>query len=256
MNKSGEKKKQGFLQSLGGRLARLFGKGDVQKPETMTTDVPSQELSPSDEAASVQESLPQKPLKQELPAQESLSHSPSKQEPSAQAASKPEPSIQALSKQEPSVQETLTHERTATKEENPQETTSHVPRHRSGHRSGRRGKGELQLADLPADEVGPTVRRFVEEHIADEQLSVETMAMHLNVSRTGLYQVVHGQFGMTPANFIQDIRLKAARELLLAGMTVREVAMRCGFADPKYFSKVFRKYYGQLPTTFIAQNTK
>lgn len=119
----------------------------------------------------------------------------------------------------------------------------------------KKGKAEAttSIYELPSDKVGPAIREFVLAHLSDESLSVETMAAQLKVSRTNLYTIVHREFSVTPADYILDLRLKKAEALLKEGLKVREVAMKCGFADPKYFSKVFKKYYGILPSTFSAK---
>lgn len=113
-------------------------------------------------------------------------------------------------------------------------------------------KRRLHISDLSRNEAEMLLSSYVQEHISDEQLSVDTMAAQLKVSRTGLYQLVHEIYGVTPANFIMDLRLKYASDLLMKGKKVREVSSKCGFSDPKYFSKVFKKYYGVLPSNYCA----
>ena len=115
---------------------------------------------------------------------------------------------------------------------------------------GEKAEEPASIYELPSDMVGPAIREFVLAHLSDESLSVEAMAAQLKVSRTNLYTIVHREFGVTPADYILDLRLKNAEALLKEGLKVRDVAMKCGFADPKYFSKVFKKYYGILPSTF------
>lgn len=109
----------------------------------------------------------------------------------------------------------------------------------------------LYIADLTPEEAQELLENFVAEHISDEMLSVETMAAQLKVSRTGLYQLVHDHFAMTPGNYIINRRLTHACKLLAEGRKVREVSMKCGFSDPKYFSKVFKKAYGVLPSGYV-----
>ncbi len=108
----------------------------------------------------------------------------------------------------------------------------------------------VPIISLPDEAVGPAIYDFVMEHISDSNLSVDMMASQLKSSRTGLYALVHREFGVTPGNFILDLRLKYAESLLKKGVKVREVSAKCGFSDPKYFSKVFKKYYGILPSSF------
>jgi len=113
-------------------------------------------------------------------------------------------------------------------------------------------KKRLHISDLTREEAVQLLSTFVQEHMSDELLSVETMAAQLKVSRTGLYQLVHEIFGKTPANYIMDCRLQYACKLLAEGRKVREVSMKCGFSDPKYFSKVFKKAFNVLPSNFVA----
>lgn len=106
------------------------------------------------------------------------------------------------------------------------------------------------IYELPYDEMGPAIYDFVLAHLADEKLNVDLMASQLKVSRTNLYTLVRREFGVTPGSLILDLRLKNAEVLLKEGLKVREVALKCGFIDPKYFSKVFKKYYGVLPSNY------
>lgn len=115
--------------------------------------------------------------------------------------------------------------------------------------AGQKKDKPVPITSLPDEEVGAALRDYVVEHISDERLSVETMAEGLGTSRTGLYSLVHREFDMTPAHFILDLRLKHAVALLERGLKVREVAVMCGFADPKYFGKVMKRRYGILPSS-------
>ena len=108
------------------------------------------------------------------------------------------------------------------------------------------------IYELPSEEIGSAIYDYVLAHLSDENLNVDLMATQLKVSRTNLYTLVHREFGVTPANLILNLRLNYAAALLKEGLKVREVAMKCGFIDPKYFSKVFKKYYGILPSNYGA----
>lgn len=98
--------------------------------------------------------------------------------------------------------------------------------------------------------------KYVTEHIADTDLSVESMAEQLHVSRSGLYNIVESELGITPGDYILELRIKQAHSLLEQGMKVKLVAEKCGFADPKYFSKVYRKYYGIMPSQYLRERKK
>lgn len=100
------------------------------------------------------------------------------------------------------------------------------------------------------------LRKYVIAHIADTDLNVTTMAKAMNVGRTTLFTMVHEAFGMTPGNYINERRLEYAIQLLKIGTKASVVARRCGFADPKYFGKVFKKRFGILPSKVTTQNNQ
>lgn len=74
------------------------------------------------------------------------------------------------------------------------------------------------------------------------------------------YDYLRKQFqeklGMSPLKYMTNLRMKKACSMLSAvghqkDITVAEVARSCGFDDPLYFSRVFKKYRGQSPSEFI-----
>ena len=58
--------------------------------------------------------------------------------------------------------------------------------------------------------------------------------------------------GITPAHYLQILRLKKASSLLKSGLyTISEVAIKCGFNDSNYFTRCFKKYYNYTPSFFL-----
>lgn len=92
----------------------------------------------------------------------------------------------------------------------------------------------------------------VERHLADTGYSVERFAGDMCMSRMNLYRKIQAQTGLTPSEFVRDIRLKKAARLLLNGpqMPVAEVAGRVGFSSAGYFSRCFKDKFGLLPTEY------
>ena len=52
----------------------------------------------------------------------------------------------------------------------------------------------------------------------------------------------------TPANFIKNIQMDVALQFLKNGASVSESAFGVGFSEPAYFTKVFKKHFGFLPS--------
>lgn len=94
------------------------------------------------------------------------------------------------------------------------------------------------------------VEKFIIDHLSDFDLNVDTIAKEMYMSRSTLYVTMKREFGCTPNNFILTTRLNAARRMLLANksLNVSEIAYRCGFSDPKYFSRCFKKTMGVPPS--------
>lgn len=92
---------------------------------------------------------------------------------------------------------------------------------------------------------------LIEANLSNTEFSVEILAENLNVSRVGLYKKIFGLTGMSPSEFIRDIRLKRAAKMLEdTGLTVAEVAYSVGYNNPKAFSKFFKEKWGHNPTDF------
>ncbi|KFF03447.1 two-component regulator propeller domain-containing protein [Flavobacterium reichenbachii] len=93
--------------------------------------------------------------------------------------------------------------------------------------------------------------KIVEENISNEHFDIPFFCSELGVSRTMLFLKVKAWTNYTPNEFIHEIRLKRAAQLLEQNkLTVSEISYKVGFNNPKYFSKCFQKKYGETPSQF------
>jgi signal transduction histidine kinase/DNA-binding response OmpR family regulator/ligand-binding sensor domain-containing protein len=88
---------------------------------------------------------------------------------------------------------------------------------------------------------------FIQNNYSNE-FSIEELAEQLCVSRTVFYNKVKGLTGMSPVEFVRQIKLKIAAQLLDKGYNVSEVSFKIGFNDVKYFSKQFKNLFGYPPS--------
>lgn len=95
------------------------------------------------------------------------------------------------------------------------------------------------------------VLKLLEENISNSDFNVNQFAFEIGMSTPVFYRKIKALTGLTVNNFIKSIRLKRAAQLLeqKAG-TIYEIAYMVGFNDPKYFSKEFRKQFGQAPSGY------
>jgi AraC-like DNA-binding protein len=91
---------------------------------------------------------------------------------------------------------------------------------------------------------------FCREHLA-EDIGVSDMARAAGYSRYHFTRLFKQAHGLSPNDFLIDLRVSTAARLLRdPRATVKAVAKSCGFADPAYFCKVFRKSIGVSPGVF------
>lgn len=100
------------------------------------------------------------------------------------------------------------------------------------------------------DRVIDSLLNYMHMHYA-ERLNVGMLAKQTGYSESRLSHLFTAATGRSPIRYLNDIRLKASREMLIAtDLSVGEIASACGFDDPLYYSRRFRKRYGISPTEF------
>ena len=83
-------------------------------------------------------------------------------------------------------------------------------------------------------------------------ISLEDLSTLAGVNKTTLISIFKEVYGTTPIRYINRIRLRKAKELLVnTDTSVSEIADLVGFSDYKYFIKVFKKYVGCSPVKFM-----
>lgn len=110
------------------------------------------------------------------------------------------------------------------------------------------------LASAPGgrtgDPLGERIRNYCLEHL-DREVGAEEMARHFHYSRSYFCRIFRELTGYGTSAYMRDLRLRLALQLLqTSGLSVKEIAARCGFAGENYFCRVFRKVYGKSPGAF------
>lgn len=90
--------------------------------------------------------------------------------------------------------------------------------------------------------------KIFEAEIGNPDLSVETLAERLHMSRVQLYRKIKALTDRSPAEVMKIIRLEKAREMLLkTDYTIMEIGYKVGFSSPSYFTKCYREHFGETP---------
>lgn len=113
----------------------------------------------------------------------------------------------------------------------------------------------LELRDKSASnrygDVVDEVMEYIEKNYADEELSLNLLASHVNFSPNHLSMVFSQQTGQTLIKYVTDYRMNKAKELLrCTNKKSSVVSMEVGYKDPHYFSYLFKKTQGMTPTQY------
>lgn len=94
------------------------------------------------------------------------------------------------------------------------------------------------------------IRQYLMVNYA-RQISLDELAAHFFLSPNYLCAAFKKENGCSPMKFLNDIRLKKARALLLgSSMKVSTVASAVGFLNTSYFCQRFRDAYGETPENY------
>lgn len=98
---------------------------------------------------------------------------------------------------------------------------------------------------------------IIDQHLDDSDFGLEQILAEIGMSKSTLYRQLKTETDMTPSDFIRNIRMKRACEMLLERkMTVSEVAYATGFSTPKYFTRCFKDMFGKTPTDYVRSYQK
>ena len=105
----------------------------------------------------------------------------------------------------------------------------------------------LQLNDPMSEKI----MKYVLDNISSPDLKIDDIASAIGMSRSVLYTKIKQTVGMTPIDFVRHIRIMKAAEMLQnTNDSLTAIAYNVGFSDPKYFSKVFKKETGIIPSEY------
>lgn len=103
------------------------------------------------------------------------------------------------------------------------------------------------------------VRTYIEENMGNSDANIDDMAAAAATSRSTLNRRLNSIIGITAAQLLIDARMRHAVHLITTErnngntINVTDIAFKCGYTDPKYFSRCFKQKYGAAPTEYLPQ---
>jgi signal transduction histidine kinase/DNA-binding response OmpR family regulator len=116
-----------------------------------------------------------------------------------------------------------------------------------------RQKAEILLSpvelNLQEEGLASKAAGFVQQHVKDPTLSIDLVADHFGISRRTFYRIIEVETGMTPAEFIREVRLQLAHNLALnkSVWTLDTLAAEVGYSSGRNFKKLYQDRFGAAP---------
>jgi len=94
---------------------------------------------------------------------------------------------------------------------------------------------------------------LIMNNIEDSQFNVAQLASLMQMSKRSLHYKIKSLLGFTPSKYINEIRLLIAEQQLRnkSYMIIAEVCYSVGFQKPTYFSQLFKKRFGKVPSAYL-----
>jgi transcriptional regulator GlxA family with amidase domain len=118
-------------------------------------------------------------------------------------------------------------------------------------RPGGQSQFSAQLRARPAARPNiAELQRWLPDHLADD-LAVDVLAAHVGMSARNFARVFRSETGTTPAAYVEELRVEAARRLLEdTALTVGAVARTVGFSHAETLHRAFRRRVGTTPERY------
>ncbi len=92
---------------------------------------------------------------------------------------------------------------------------------------------------------------IIKRELSNPSFNVEMLVEDLGVSRVKCYRLFKELLSKSPSDVIMSLRLqKAATLLKTKKLNISEISFECGYNDPKYFGRSFKKYFGVSPKEY------
>ena len=88
---------------------------------------------------------------------------------------------------------------------------------------------------------------YINANYTNNALTIETICKESGIGATNLRKLFQKYYDKTPIEYITQLRLEHARNLIACGMVIEQAAEKSGFNDSKYFSRVVKKHFHCTP---------
>lgn len=108
-----------------------------------------------------------------------------------------------------------------------------------------------RMVALRRQELPVQIDEYILAHYT-EAINATKIAQYFHIGKTKIYEIAKQNYGIGIAEYIRKLRIEKARLLLTeqSGLSLSEIASKCGFEDYNYFITVFKKHTGMPPKAY------
>lgn len=112
--------------------------------------------------------------------------------------------------------------------------------------------GYLVFDSYEKESITENMLAFIQENYRNK-ITLENLTKNSYLSSVYLSKVFKESIGETPINYLIQVRINKAKELLAENiLSMKEIAIEVGYTDYYYFSKLFKKNTGLSPRAYVA----
>ncbi len=111
-------------------------------------------------------------------------------------------------------------------------------------------RGMTTVKEKESESVVSRARAYIDENY-HKDISLDDVSRHVDISPYYFSKLFKQQDGRTFIEYLTGVRIREARRMLRnPGYSIKEIGIMCGYSDPNYFSRIFKKYEGVTPSEF------
>lgn len=122
-------------------------------------------------------------------------------------------------------------------------------------------RSDVPMKESLEQSMSPFDARFMKDvnevalkNLDNSDFSIDDFAEVLQMGRTIFYKKMKSLTGLSPIDYLQELRINRSVQLLDSGKyNISTVAYMTGFSDPKYFTKFFKRKMGITPSVYVKQ---
>lgn len=101
------------------------------------------------------------------------------------------------------------------------------------------------------------IKKYIDDNFRNMEISLDSISKELLYNKKYISTIFKKNFGIGVVEYLNTIRIQYSCSLFEQGFTsVSDISLCCGYADPQYFSKVFKRKMGMYPKAYIQANKK